>query len=104
MSDVLEVSSVSNEPVQVAVRRRVDGQLVDLTANACGLAFMSKGARPAEGDFHVGRWDVDGERQAVEVTVGPDTVALDRGRYTVWVQAVIDDVAWRRAVGALVVT
>lgn len=89
------VSALSRERVQRTVRAITDGEVYNPTTATLNWAFLaSASARPVEGDWKAGTWDVTPIRAYVaECLIGTGGVtAPGKGRWYAWMR-IVDAVA-----------
>jgi len=87
----VQISSLSNEYIKVAVDFTVAGVITDPTADVVQMAFLAPGTDPTGPDWVTGSWESDTTIvghpiRYARVVVGPSGKVLVKGSYVVWVR------------------
>lgn len=83
---VLEIATESTEYLLVPVRASEAGELVDPTAGAVRIAFVTPGAKPIAANWEDAQWETVDDRYYARVLVGAGGAQLARGVYAVWIE------------------
>lgn len=81
------LSSLSLEYVRAHVRARLDGAVVDPTADVVAFAFLiDADAEPGALDWVAGSWETDQSKYYARCLVGPGFKVLADGDWYVWLK------------------
>lgn len=97
------IATISDEYCLVDIRARLDP-----TADVVEMAFMATTDKPGDDDWQTGSWEPYGGRGPYVARCligdGDDAVALDAGKYTVWVRITDDPEIPAKPAGNLIIT